>query len=564
MTISYQHDVSNGFNGFSKLLVKWKGSVYNLVYKELAIYLMAYFAIRAVYKFLLDSEQQVMFEMISLHCSRYIDLIPLVFVLGFYVTFVAQRWWTQFTTIPFPDSMMNAVNMYIDGSDDRGRMIRRTLMRYWNSSFVMMMITVSTAVQKRFPTLDSLVKAGYMTEDELQIFTSFQINANKFWFPMNWFIRLLNQARLEGRTRDEIALRHILQELNDFRGKLRLLWCHDWVTLPLVYTQVVTLACYCFFAISLISRQYLSPDKNYPGHEVDFYVPVFAILQFLFYMGWLKVAEQLINPFGEDDDDIECNWLIDRHLQVSYIGVDDLSLPEKVPICCKDPSDLPENFNDITILVGDTSNELQQSVVIQPNPSVDPMSKKWWNTFCRCCGRSSGPEDENLLTKRPQMLGKRDLLLSIESIAKINAGRWKFEVESVREQDKARSMDCIIQLEPNNVDSTEVQLWREQMTNNRWGSLPLKQSYRRTSTFDYRFSLPPSQRRRRPTIELSGRRLAALKTLSINHSRLDRVGIEEETSTANVISFQNIKTLSPHDANNLRGSCHLQSQHSSF
>ena len=34
-----------------------------------------------------------------------------------------------------------------------------------------------------------------------------------------------------------------------------------------------------------------------------------------------KVAEQIVNPYGEDDDDFELNWCVDRTLEVSIFNV---------------------------------------------------------------------------------------------------------------------------------------------------------------------------------------------------------------------------------------------------
>lgn len=40
----------------------------------------------------------------------------------------------------------------------------------------------------------------------------------------------------------------------------------------------------------------------------------------------MKVAEALLNPLGEDDDDFECNYLIDRNIAVRKLVSLDIRL----------------------------------------------------------------------------------------------------------------------------------------------------------------------------------------------------------------------------------------------
>ncbi|XP_078529611.1 bestrophin-4 [Lissotriton helveticus] len=325
MTVSYTLKVANArFGGFSKLLFRWKGSIYKLLYKEFFVFITLYAILSVTYRFLLCEEQKKMFEKVSLYCNRSTDLIPISFVLGFYVTLIVNRWWGQYTNIPLPDQLMCVISSNVHGGDERGRILRRTLIRYANLSSVLILRSVSTRVLKRFPTMDHVVEAGFMTRDELKKFDSLHSDFNKYWIPCVWFTNLAAQARRDGKVRDDVALRLLIDELNKYRAKCSMLFHYDWISIPLVYTQVVTIAVYSFFAFCLIGRQFLDPRQGYKGHDIDMYVPIFTLLQFFFYSGWLKVAEQIINPFGEDDDDFETNKLIDRNLQVSLLSVDDM------------------------------------------------------------------------------------------------------------------------------------------------------------------------------------------------------------------------------------------------
>ena len=55
MTVSYTGDVANSstFGCFNKIMGKWRGSVYKLVYKELLAYISCYFVINMTYRMII-------------------------------------------------------------------------------------------------------------------------------------------------------------------------------------------------------------------------------------------------------------------------------------------------------------------------------------------------------------------------------------------------------------------------------------------------------------------------------------------------------------------------------
>ncbi|XP_047430720.1 bestrophin-3-like [Mugil cephalus] len=327
MTVTYSSKVANAtFFSFHRLLLRWKGSIYKLLYREFILFVLLYTVLSVVYRLVLSDHQKRLFEKLSMYCDKYAEQIPVTFVLGFYVTLVVNRWWNQFVNLPWPDRLMFLISSCVQGKDEYGRLLRRTLVRYVNLTSLLIFRSVSTAVCKRFPTMDHVVEAGFMTPEERKVFENIRSPHLKYWIPVVWFSNLASKARQEGRIQDSIDLQNILNEMNVFRTWCATLFGYDWVGIPLVYTQVVTLAVYTFFFACLIGRQFLDPARGYNGHDLDLYVPVFTLLQFFFYSGWLKVAEQLINPFGEDDDDFEANWIIDRNLQVSLLAVDEMHM----------------------------------------------------------------------------------------------------------------------------------------------------------------------------------------------------------------------------------------------
>ncbi len=66
------------------------------------------------------------------------------------------------------------------------------------------------------------------------------INHPKYWMPLVWAGSIVSRARKEGRVKDDYAMKELIQQIDNCRLCNGTLMIYDWVSLPLVYTQVTS------------------------------------------------------------------------------------------------------------------------------------------------------------------------------------------------------------------------------------------------------------------------------------------------------------------------------------
>jgi hypothetical protein len=75
---------------------------------------------------------------------------------------------------------------------------------------------------------------------QLQIFEKMDesVNHPKYWMPLVWAGSIVTRARKENRIANDYMMIALIEQIDQFRAKAGSLINHDWVTIPLVYTQV--------------------------------------------------------------------------------------------------------------------------------------------------------------------------------------------------------------------------------------------------------------------------------------------------------------------------------------
>ncbi|GMS82142.1 hypothetical protein PENTCL1PPCAC_4317, partial [Pristionchus entomophagus] len=314
MTISYDEE-------FSSLMIRWRGSLWKAVLKDLIWFYAAYYAILGFQWYILDEKQKEYFTGWINWCEIGTQYIPLSFLLGFFVSVIVARWWEQFNWISWPDKMMMMVSACLPGKENQP--VREAIARWSSLQSAIAWSGISVRTLKRFPTERHLVAAKLMTEEEYDLYMNTDAPQGKWFIPIIWIINLIRKQYQEKKI-DSVQMQMLLQQVYSFRDGFAMLFVYDWVKIPLVYTQVVAIATYGYFFICLIGRQ-PKLDQKSMSTEITILFPIFTTFQMLFYLGWLKVGQFLMNPFGEDDDDFELNYVLDRNTAIAHMMATDLA-----------------------------------------------------------------------------------------------------------------------------------------------------------------------------------------------------------------------------------------------
>ena len=140
------------------------------------------------------------------------------------------------------------------------RVVRRTIIRYCTLAYILCIRRLSVRLRKRFPTMHELVTAGIVRSDEANRIgneDSSEVFHSNWWLPIKWSIEISSTARQEGLISSAPGYSHLLCRLAQFRSSLTEVANYGHIPVPLVYTQVVHLAVYVYFAVSLIGEQWI-------------------------------------------------------------------------------------------------------------------------------------------------------------------------------------------------------------------------------------------------------------------------------------------------------------------
>ena len=240
----------------------------------------------------------------------------MMFLLGFYVKRMMARWWDQVSKIPTMEPIclaMNGMGTAIEekGGDEGLNNFKIKIARYVLLSWTMCLCGISRPLNSKYKEKDAWIEKGLITRKEWEALTTIGGSRDgwkdKWWIPLNWATKLINEDEKIGK-KQFADHKYIMSEISKFGDGLQHISLYSENPMPKIQKQAITIAGWFLLLVGVFAGQGKSfADNSNNEHSVfhgfiKFFInlPYMNFLIYILIFAWIKVGEKLSNPFGSD------------------------------------------------------------------------------------------------------------------------------------------------------------------------------------------------------------------------------------------------------------------------
>jgi len=169
----------------------------------------------------------------------------ITFLLGFYVTTIARRWWEQVSKLPDADNIVLILGglVWTDSKPEAALKFKKTIIRYALLSWTMCLSQISSPLRHKFLTDEKYIEKGLLTKEEaiaLKIDPNDPDCTSQWWIPISWAIAMVNKTFNEKEKTDILIPKDhkdVVSVLIKFRENLNLIAEYTLRPLPAIYKQ---------------------------------------------------------------------------------------------------------------------------------------------------------------------------------------------------------------------------------------------------------------------------------------------------------------------------------------
>uniref|UniRef100_A0A8R1HR69 Bestrophin homolog n=1 Tax=Caenorhabditis japonica TaxID=281687 RepID=A0A8R1HR69_CAEJA len=309
------------------ILFRLKGSLWKLIWREMLGWTVLIVFLYMVYVNLLKGSEYEPYYKLLIDMTKDVPTDgTLTFLLSYMTYNSLTRWQDTFKCLAWPENVAFLYKQYCNKkamTEHEAKCLNRSVARYLTVFYILLFRDVSSDVRDLFPTFKDLVQPGILTADEVNLLKSSRLNANSphYWVPIDWIVVLIRSRYKSGRhAKDsimtEVQYKTFITEINKLRGRTGDVLSYDWVPLPLALFQSLTIFVYSTLIVNCFQMQGRIITSGKSGFS-ELFVESMSTLPFsMLYLSFQRISQVIINPFGQDDDDFEVQYLIDRHIKV--------------------------------------------------------------------------------------------------------------------------------------------------------------------------------------------------------------------------------------------------------